>query len=135
MLAQRRVLMETSGDVELHLCRLSRKNFSSLLIKFPLNEGKKISNLVIASYLLRNNNLSLITKKLCSLHRAESCRKMKSRKNKQKTTAFLFSDAVGNEKRWIWPTPFKTRIIHYTRHMSETLAEEKSVKFIHAISH
>ena len=43
------------------------KEFSSLLIKFPVNEGQKITEKI--SYLLQNDNLSLITKKLRTLHR------------------------------------------------------------------
>jgi len=38
---------------------------SSLLIKFPVNEGQKKQ----FRYLLRNDNLSLIAKKLSTLHK------------------------------------------------------------------
>ena len=44
--------METSVDVERHLWRLSQTNFSILLIKFPVNEGQKISNLVICGKMI-----------------------------------------------------------------------------------
>ena len=60
------------------------EEISSLLIKFLVNEGQKISNLVI---LLQNGHSSLITKKLRTLHREVT--KKSNRKKKINGLSFL----------------------------------------------
>ena len=76
------------------------EEFSSPLIKFPVNEGQKISNLVICCkmiiYRLSERNCVPYIEKL-----------QKNQIEKKKSTVFLFLVLVCSKKRRMWPTLLK----------------------------
>jgi len=64
------------------------EEFSNLLIKFPVNKGQKISNLVICCKMI-----------IYRFSQRNCVEKLRNIKSKKEINGLLFSDPVGSEKR------------------------------------